>query len=179
MYLDEVVDEVVRAARVLAAPRQGRNRAVCTIRSAAFTGDEDLMRRLLVNLLDNAMRHAPRRQHRARRAQQVAGGYAISVSDQGPGIPPDVQPHIFERFYRGDAARGRGRSDGGAGLGLALARWIANVHGGDVTLARSSDGGDDVHRRSFPTAAELTRRVYLPFIPDGIAFPQGHTQEAL
>jgi signal transduction histidine kinase len=52
-----------------------------------------------------------------------------------------MQPHIFERFYRGDVGRRHNQSDGGAGLGLALARWIANLHGGDVTLARSSDAG--------------------------------------
>jgi signal transduction histidine kinase len=64
----------------------------------------------------------------------------------------DVQPRIFKRFYRGDAARGRGRFDGGAGLGLALARWIATVHDGDVSLARSS-------------AAGTTFTVFLPHRP--------------
>jgi two-component system sensor histidine kinase MtrB len=68
-------------------------------------------------------------------------GYSISISDGGPGIPPHVQPHIFERFYRGDAARTREQTYDGAGLGLALARWIARVHGGDVTLAESSSAG--------------------------------------
>ena len=140
MYLDEVVDEVVRAARVLAAPKQVGIEPVCTP-SAAFAGDEDLIRRLLVNLLDNALRHAPRGSTVQVDLTQVTGGYAIAISDQGPGIPPDVQSRIFERFYRGDGARGRGRSDGGAGLGLALARWIAKVHDGDVTLARSSAAG--------------------------------------
>ena len=78
--------------------------------------------------------------------ERAGDGYAISVSDQGPGIPPDIQPHIFERFYRGDAARAP--ADGGAGLGLALARWIASVHGGDVKLARSSAAGTTFTRAS-------------------------------
>ena len=65
--------------------------------------------------------------------------YAVSISDQGPGIAAEVQSRIFERFYRVDAARTHdGVSDGGAGLGLALAKWIAHVHGGDITLAASS-----------------------------------------
>jgi len=106
-----------------------------------FNGDEDLIRRLLVNLLDNAIRHAPRGSTVRAELEQTRDGYAISISDQGPGIPVDIRPHIFERFYRGDAARGRGQSNAGAGLGLALARWIASVHGGDVTLARSSEAG--------------------------------------
>jgi signal transduction histidine kinase len=140
MYLDEVVEDVVRAARVLAAAKDV-SIASRTVPSAVFSGDEDLVRRLLVNLLDNAVRHAPPGSAVDVDLDQSAGGWSISVSDRGPGIPEEIRPHIFKRFYRGDAARRRGRSDGGAGLGLALARWIANVHGGDVTLARSSDEG--------------------------------------
>ena len=140
MYLDEVMDEVVRAARVLASPREVSLEPV-TIPSAVFSGDEDLIRRLIVNLLDNAIRYAPRGSTVRAGLEQTPDGYAISISDQGPGIPLDHQPHIFERMYRGDAARGRSQAGGGAGLGLALARWIANVHGGDVALARSSEAG--------------------------------------
>ncbi len=141
MYLDEVVDEVVKAARVLASTR---NVAIelATPNSAAFTGDEDLVRRLIVNLLDNAVRHAPADTAVDVDLQHVPDGYSISVRDRGPGIPAEIQPHIFGRFYRGDAARARAaHPDGGAGLGLALARWIANVHGGDVTLSHSSETG--------------------------------------
>jgi heavy metal sensor kinase len=140
MYLDEVVDEVVRAARVLASSRDVAVEAV-TVPSSPFTGDEDLIRRLIVNLLDNAIRFAPRDTSVRAQLDRGADGYAISISDRGPGIPAEYQPHIFERLYRGDTASGRARPDGGAGLGLALARWIANVHGGDVTLAQSSEAG--------------------------------------
>jgi heavy metal sensor kinase len=138
MYLDEVVEEVVRAARVLAGTKAVAIE-LTTIQSAAFTGDEDLVRRLVGNLLDNAVRHAPPRSAVLVGLAQTAAGYVISVSDRGDGIPPDLQPHIFERFYRGDTARTP--AGGGAGLGLALARWIARAHGGDVTLARSSHEG--------------------------------------
>jgi two-component system OmpR family sensor kinase len=140
MYLDEVVGDVVRAARVLASPKDVSIEPV-TMPSAVFSGDEDLIRRLIVNLLDNAIRYAPRGSTVRAELQPTREGYAISISDQGPGIPLHHQPHIFERMYRGDAARGRSQSGDGAGLGLALARWIANAHGGDVTLARSSDAG--------------------------------------
>jgi signal transduction histidine kinase len=141
MYLDEVIDEVVRAARVLAARKQvGID--LTAAGSAAFTGDEELVRRLIVNLLDNAVRHAPAGTSVSVDLQQQGGSYAIAISDRGSGIPADVQPHLFERFYRGDDARARtDGGDGGAGLGLALARWIANVHGGDVRLAASSEHG--------------------------------------
>jgi two-component system, OmpR family, sensor kinase len=141
MYLDEVVDDVVKAARVLASPRDVSIDAT-TVRSAAVTGDEDLIRRLLVNLLDNAVRYAPSGSTVRVDLEQAPGGYTLSISDRGPGIPADVQPHIFERFYRADTARARsGQQDGGAGLGLALARWIAEVHGGHLRLAHSSETG--------------------------------------
>jgi heavy metal sensor kinase len=141
MYLDEVVDDVVRAARVLAATKDV-SIELATTSSAAFTGDEDLLRRLIGNLLDNAVRHAPTGSTVRVRLGRATDGYAISISDDGPGIPPEIQPHIFERFYRADVARARGSaSDGGAGLGLALSRWIANIHRGDVTLERSCEEG--------------------------------------
>ena len=139
MYLDEVVDEVVRALRVMAATRS-ISIAATTVRPAPFTGDEDLIRRLILNIVDNAVRYA-RSGGAIRVALDLAGQhYVISVSDDGPGIPIDIQPRIFERFYRVDAARTHGK-DGGAGLGLALARWIARAHGGDVALATSSSAG--------------------------------------
>jgi two-component system OmpR family sensor kinase len=141
MYLDEVVDDVVKAARVLASIRDVSIEAT-TIPSAAFTGDEDLIRRLLVNLLDNAIRYTPTVSTVRVDLERAPGGYALSISDCGPGIPLDVQPHIFERFYRADAARTRPENpDDGAGLGLALARWIAEAHGGHLRLAGSSQAG--------------------------------------
>jgi heavy metal sensor kinase len=140
MYLDEVIDDVVRAARVLATPTDV-SIEVDLAHSAAFTGDEDLIQRLMVNLLDNAVRHAPPGSTVRVELHRTGADYAISVSDQGSGIPPEIQPHIFERFYRGDTSGGRAGHADGAGLGLAVARWIASVHGGDVTLTRSSAAG--------------------------------------
>lgn len=139
MYLDEVVDEVVRALRVVASTRQVVI-ADSVLRPAPFTGDEDLVRRLLINVVDNAVRYAPTDSSVRVALDRAAGGYAISVSDNGPGIPADIQSRIFERFYRVDTARTHAK-DGGAGLGLALARWIARAHGGDVVLATSSTMG--------------------------------------
>ena len=138
MYLDEVVDEGVRAARVLAGQRDV-SIELATVRSAAFTGDEELVRRLIGNLLDNAVRHAPPGSTVHVELSHDAGRYLLSVTDNGDGIPAEIQPHIFERFFRGDWARTS--AGAGAGLGLALARWVARTHGGDVTLTRSSPQG--------------------------------------
>jgi heavy metal sensor kinase len=138
MYLDEVVAEVVRGARVLAETKDVTI-ALATVESASFSGDEELVRRLIGNLLDNAIRHAPPGTAVHVSLTQQADGYELSVTDAGSGIPTDMQPHIFERFVRGDPARTS--AAGGAGLGLALARWIARAHGGDVMLVRSSQDG--------------------------------------
>jgi two-component system OmpR family sensor kinase len=139
MYLDEVVDEVVRALRVVASTRS-IGITENTLRPAPFTGDEDLIRRLILNIGDNAVRYAPSGSAVRVALDRSGDQYAISVSDDGPGIPGEIQPRIFERFYRIDEARTHGK-DGGAGLGLAVARWIARAHGGDVTLATSSRAG--------------------------------------
>lgn len=134
VYLDELIDDVVRATRVVAATRNVSIVSEC-VHPAAYTGDEDLLRRLVINVLDNAIRYSPPGGVVRVALDRSGDSYAVSVSDQGPGIPADVRPRIFERFYRVDAARTR---DGGAGLGLAMARWIAHAHDGDIILATSS-----------------------------------------
>jgi heavy metal sensor kinase len=134
IYLDELIDDVVRAMRVVSAPR-GVSIVAESIHPASFTGDEDLIRRLILNVLDNAVRYSPPGGSVRVALDRAAGSYSVSVADQGPGIAPEVQARIFERFYRVDAARTR---DGGAGLGLALARWIAQAHDGGIVLAASS-----------------------------------------
>jgi signal transduction histidine kinase len=140
MYLDEVIDEVVAAARVIAATRNVTI-TVDVAHSAAYVGDEELIRRLAANLVDNAVRHSPDGTAVSVRLRADDGGYSLEVADRGSGIPPEHQPHVFERFYRVEASRVRGGSDGGAGLGLSLARWVARVHSGDITLQTSSSEG--------------------------------------
>ena len=140
MYLDEVVGEVVSSARILAETR-GVAIDVDVTGPAPFTGDEDLVRRLLVNLIDNAVRHSPGETTVRVALQAAEGGYALTVMDRGPGVRAADRTKIFERFYRADAARSRRSGEhGGAGLGLPLARWIARQHGGDVTLVDGSPG---------------------------------------
>ncbi len=140
MYLDEVIHEVVSAARVMASTKNVTIEYE-TIEPAALTGDEELIRRLVANLLDNAVRHTPVGTVVCIRLRRVSDKYEISVTDRGPGIPVDSQARIFERFYQVDVSRSRQASTGGAGLGLALARWIAQVHDGDLSLTRSSEAG--------------------------------------
>ena len=139
MYLDEVLEEVARGSRVMAAAR-GITVETRALSSATFTGDEELIRRLLGNLIDNAIRYAGAQSTVRAELDRTGDRYVVTVSDQGPGIAAEVQPHIFERFYRGDGATAPGHARG-AGLGLALARWVARIHGGDVRLTQSSARG--------------------------------------
>jgi len=144
-YLDELVGEVARAVRTLAAEKDLTLRTNAT-EEMPFRGDENLLRRLLLNLVDNAIKHTPRGGAVTISSKREAQSYMITVSDTGRGIPAEAQPHIFERFYRADSARSRAEDEGasltsGAGLGLSIARWIAEAHDGTLELIRSSEAG--------------------------------------
>jgi heavy metal sensor kinase len=95
-------------------------------------GDSDALKRAIANLLENAVRLAPA-DSRIRLAVGSERDLAwVAVSDEGPGIAPEHQPKVFDRFWRADKARSR--ADGGTGLGLSIVRQIAQTHGGDVQL---------------------------------------------
>ncbi|MDG4860466.1 HAMP domain-containing sensor histidine kinase [Streptomyces sp. T-3] len=96
---------------------------------------------ILANLIGNALKHggSPVRVS-VREGSQGEGGadLVISVRDHGPGIPEEVLPHVFDRFYKASASRPRSE---GSGLGLSIALENAHIHGGEITAANSPDGG--------------------------------------
>ena len=97
------------------------------------TGDREALKRVVANLLDNAVRLAPTGS-RIRLATGSEGSRAwIAVTDEGPGISPEDQGHVFDRFWRADKARARS-DGGGTGLGLAIVRQVVESHGGEVRL---------------------------------------------
>jgi signal transduction histidine kinase len=95
-------------------------------------GDRDHLERLLVNLLENALRHTPPEGEVRLRATCEENEVALIVSDTGEGIPAEHLPKVCERFYRVDAARAR--ADGGTGLGLAICQSIAQAHSGRLEI---------------------------------------------
>ena len=103
-----------------------------TVEPADLTadGDPERVHQVVANLLENAVRFTPTGGTVEVRARRSARGVVIEVLDEGPGIPEADRGRIFERFYRVDAARSS--QAGGAGLGLAIARWIVDLHGGDI-----------------------------------------------
>jgi heavy metal sensor kinase len=142
-YIDDLINDCVRSARSLAENRAVRLRVEGAGSELLFRGDEALFSRMLMNLLDNAIKHTlPNGQVLVSRTS-TGDTHVIRVEDTGAGIPVEAQPHIFERFYRADKARTRNlESDGsGAGLGLSIAQWIAELHGGRIILERSDQTG--------------------------------------
>jgi heavy metal sensor kinase len=136
-HIDEVLLETVQAAFVLAGQKEIQV-AIDDIPEAPFQGDEDLLRQMVLNLLDNAVKYTPERGQVRVSLERKNGSYLVRVADNGGGIPPEAQEHIFDRFYRVDQGRA---ATGGAGLGLAIARWIAEIHGGTLELESSGPAG--------------------------------------
>jgi signal transduction histidine kinase len=102
--------------------------------------DEDRLRQVLNNLLENALRYASTNRGAVRVVvQQQVGQALLQVEDDGPGLPSDAVERVFDRFYRAD--RGRSRRHGGTGLGLAIVRHVVESHGGRVWAENRADGG--------------------------------------
>ncbi|HEY2458437.1 MAG TPA: ATP-binding protein [Candidatus Acidoferrum sp.] len=140
-YLDEMTSDVIRHARSLALTK---NIALTSSVEPELLvhGDEALIRRLLLNLLDNSFKYTPEGGKVVVECRKRGSETLLSVADSGPGIPQDLHERVFERFFRVDKARSRSESDtGGAGLGLAIARWIAEAHHGRLELTRSDSSG--------------------------------------
>jgi two-component system, OmpR family, sensor kinase len=140
-YLDELVADCTHAARSLALAKHIT--LTCEIpEELPIRADEALLRRMILNLLDNAIKYTPAQGRVTVTCERAGSEYALSVTDSGPGIPADLQQRVFERFFRVDKARTRTENDGGgAGLGLSIARWIAEAHHGRLILARSDSSG--------------------------------------
>jgi len=117
-----------------------------------IAADSENLRRVVVNLLENALRHTPASGCISLSAEKVPDGRAvIVVRDTGEGIAPEHLPHIFERFYRADAARNR--KDGGSGLGLAITKNLVEAHGGRLEIESKLCAGTTV-RAFFPLFSE-------------------------
>jgi signal transduction histidine kinase len=105
----------------------------------AFNGDEELIKRMILNLLDNAVKYTPAGGEISLTLARQNGNAEIVVRDTGIGIAETDQPRVFDRFYRVDKARARAM--GGAGLGLSIAQWIVEVHGGEISVASTPGEG--------------------------------------
>jgi two-component system, OmpR family, sensor kinase len=161
-YLDELLADCVRALRSVAVAK--RIHLSCdTPAELLIEADEELIHRLMLNLIDNALKFTPEEGHVTVRAGRTDGEYQVSVTDTGSGIALEDQPHVFDRFFRGDRARtwrdvGTTGSSG-AGLGLSIAKWIAGVHGGEIRLESSDRRGTTFTVRLPATASSESQSL--------------------
>jgi signal transduction histidine kinase len=141
--IGELASETVRAMRTAGEERGVRLQVDPPAGRAAgpalvADADADQIRRVIFNLLENAIRHAPAGGSVVTRVHRRDQAIEVEVVDDGPGIAPAERQHVFEPFYRGgtDSAR----TGKGAGLGLAIARGIVQAHGGQIWLGAQASG---------------------------------------
>ncbi len=137
--LNEAVKDCARAAQVLAVQKGVRLRIENDPPSIALNGDEELIKRVILNLLDNAVKYTPAGGEISLSLARQNGNAEIVVRDNGIGISDSDQPRVFDRFYRVDKARARAL--GGAGLGLSIAQWIVEAHGGQIDVVSTPGRG--------------------------------------
>ena len=158
IFLEEQLEEAASAGRAL-----GRSHGVTVISSPLgeypFNGDDVLISRMLLNLVDNAVKHTPAGGTITLSLDRVVNGslasgeqlqgswYRFSVRDSGAGVDDSIRSTLFGRFTRApsSALRDSGSSSAGAGLGLAIAKWIAMAHDGHMVLHSSGDSGSTFH----------------------------------
>jgi heavy metal sensor kinase len=137
--LTELVKDCARAAQVLAVRKGVRLKLENDSMSIALNADEELIKRMILNLLDNAVKYTPEGGEISLVLARQNGSAEIVVRDTGIGIPEIDQPRVFERFYRVDKARSRAL--GGAGLGLSIVRCIVEAHGGKIQIESAGHRG--------------------------------------
>jgi heavy metal sensor kinase len=149
------VRETASVLEVL-AEEKGQNLSIEGDETVQVQADGAILRQVLSNLLDNAMRYSPSgariSAHVSNSDQQMA---AVEITDSGPGIPSEHRQRVFDRFYRID--EGRSREAGGTGLGLAIAKWGAEAHGGQLDLECPASGGC-IFRLRLPVAGRANAK---------------------
>jgi signal transduction histidine kinase len=155
----EVVAEAVEDIRLAVAEKEIRLRAVIPERLEPLVGARWRLRQVLSNLLSNAVKFSPPGSEITLRLRDEPDHLMIEVMDEGPGIPPEDQPHIFEDFYRGHDAD----QVAGSGLGLAIAKKIVDAHKGTISVESPYD-------------PQKTGTKFTVIIPRGLSAPSGRRQ---
>ncbi|MBI3083973.1 MAG: HAMP domain-containing protein [Candidatus Omnitrophica bacterium] len=136
--LDRLMADMAEQAQILAEPKHIHVELINGA-NTILHGDEMKLRRLLLNLSDNAVKYTPEGGRIILRSRPENGCAEIQVADTGIGIEAHDLPRIFDRFYRVDQSRSR--AEGGYGLGLAICKWIAEAHGGSIHVESSPGKG--------------------------------------
>ncbi len=131
-----VVEASIDAVQALADAKEIALRVILDPSGGSVLGDPQRLQQVVWNLLSNAIKFTPQRGRIDLRLERIGAAARISVRDTGPGICPDLMPHIFDPFHQGESAR----RVGGLGLGLAIVRHIVELHGGSVRAESAGEG---------------------------------------
>ncbi|HSH01537.1 MAG TPA: ATP-binding protein [Anaerolineae bacterium] len=162
VQLDTILGEVYRQIQRLSPTM---SILITEFDQVTILGDEDRLKQVIFNLINNAMKYTPPDGQISLSLQQDADHAYLSISDTGEGIPPEDLPHIFERFYRVDKARARQK--GGSGLGLSIVHWIVKAHQGDITVSSQPQQGT-----TFKIVLPLHHQPLPPPSSEAIRSPQ-------
>lgn len=150
--LDDLCVEVARQAKDLRPEVRFRLKHEDSV---TVMGDRDLLKQLILNLVDNGLKYTPAGGEVTLSLQRDGGWAQVSVTDSGPGISAQEIPHIFERYYRGEGSGAR--SGSGAGIGLAISQWVAVSHGGRIDV-ESEVGKGSTFTVRLPAGPRLVHR---------------------
>jgi len=147
--LAKLVSEIHAQAQTIAMTKDIRVHISNDV-DGVVIGDRLKVRQLLLNLVDNGVKYTPQGGEMRISLEKDDGRFKLRVIDNGIGIAPEDQPHIFDRFFRVDKARSR--EAGGSGLGLSICKWIVEAHGGEITV-ESDFGKGSIFTVTFPLAS--------------------------
>ncbi|MFJ8939576.1 sensor histidine kinase [Streptomyces sp. NPDC102365] len=170
--LSPLVVDAVSDAR--AAGREHNWRLELPDEPAVVLADAARVQQVMVNLFANARTHTPPGTTVTARVRRQGAWVCVDVQDDGQGIPPDLLPHVFERFARGDSSRSR--ASGSTGLGLAIVQAVAAAHGGAVTV--DSVPGHTVFTVHLPAPAPQTPLIHEAFSSETSAQPYSQAQHS-
>jgi signal transduction histidine kinase len=144
-----VLELARESATLLEVLAEEKNQTITVQGGASITisADRLILRQVLINLIDNAVKYSPAGGRIEVRVKAAADEAQIEIEDSGPGIPAEHAEKVFQRFYRIDKARTH--AEGGTGLGLSIVEWAVSVHGGRVELD-STPGAGCTFRLHFP-----------------------------
>jgi heavy metal sensor kinase len=151
----EILSEVSETANILGEQAGVTVEVTVPSEGQVLAADPSRIRQLVMNLLTNATKYTPKGGNVWVESASVNGGVQMTVRDTGIGIAPGDLPHIFDRFWRVDAARSRTGERPGAGLGLAICKWIAEAHGGSIEV-QSRPGRGTTFTVMLPVGTERT-----------------------
>jgi len=149
--LASVVGDAIETVSPAAENRHIRLHVMVDPDASPLKGDPDRLQQVVWNLVSNAVKFAPKGGQVQVRVARVGSHVEIGVADDGPGIPADLLPRVFERFWQADSSASR--AHGGLGLGLAIVRHLVELHGGTVSAANRAEGSGAVFTVRLPVSA--------------------------